>query len=414
MIEAALDAMADAIVVFDDQARIVAANARAVVMSGVSVGLAQGKRLSDIARGDESFRQRQPFWELLEVVIVEVIRSGRDHRDDDASRVSLEGEVVSVALWIHPIRSDDGITGAVMVIRDHVAGTSMVFRRASVGMAHIDRHGLVREANRSLLDLLGRDDLDMRAQPFVAFAHPSDVDAIRPALDDVVNLRAESRRLEARFLHADGSIRWVDLSIASNGIGNGDVGGACAVLEDITDRVTLATELAAAHEQLRELAHHDPLTGLGNRTRLADDLAAAQGRAAVSGTHVAVLFIDLDGFKQVNDTDGHEAGDRLLVQVGERLKHLLRPGDSAARIGGDEFIVCCGELDPSVEVATTEADAIASRVRAALTAPFEVLGAQWTLGASIGVALSLAGADTPDELLRSADVAMYRAKARGV
>jgi diguanylate cyclase (GGDEF)-like protein/PAS domain S-box-containing protein len=299
-----------------------------------------------------------------------------------------------------------------MIIRDHALGSSLMFRRASVGMAHIDRYGTVREVNDALLSMVGRADLDVRAKPFLDLAHPADAPTIQPALEDVVTLRAESRRLEARFLHADGTIRWVDLSIAGNGLGNEQVGGACAILQDITDRVLLADELAAAHEKLRELAHHDPLTGLANRVRLADDLSAAQGRAAESGRHVAVLFIDLDGFKQVNDTDGHDAGDRLLMQVGERLQNLLRPGDSAARPGGDEFVVCCGDLDADAAVAATEAEAIASRVRGALTAPFEVLGKTWTIGASVGVALSQAGANTPDELLRSADLAMYRAKAR--
>jgi diguanylate cyclase (GGDEF)-like protein len=125
-----------------------------------------------------------------------------------------------------------------------------------------------------------------------------------------------------------------------------------------------------------------------------------------------VLFIDLDGFKRVNDTAGHEVGDRLLVEVGERLRQLLRPDDVAARIGGDEFVLCCSELSAVPDVALGQAQRIADRVQGSLSLPFDVADHRWSLSASVGIALSRAGDDDPADLLRTADADMYRVKSR--
>jgi diguanylate cyclase (GGDEF)-like protein len=242
--------------------------------------------------------------------------------------------------------------------------------------------------------------------------HPQDAPAVEAALHEVLERHSEAHHFEAQFLHADGSTSWIELNLAANGLGSEQLGGAVAIVQDITERKQLAADLATAHDRLREMAVRDPLTGLFNRAGLAEDLGRAQARAADEDNHVAVLYVDLDGFKQVNDTDGHAAGDQLLVEVAGRLVNLLRPRDTAARVGGDEFVVCCSDLDADPAQATLEAEAIATRVQAALTAPFEVHGNSWRLGASVGIALSRAGAEPPEAMLASADLAMYRAKRR--
>jgi diguanylate cyclase (GGDEF)-like protein/PAS domain S-box-containing protein len=414
MIELAYDALSDAVIVFDRDGRVTASNRAATTMTGVPRDFAIGKRLGEIAGQLDRLRDRQAFYALIDTTIAEIIASGRPFRDDDASRVNPDGDVVPTSLHISPVREGEGkdapVVGAVMTIRDHLLASSLSFRRASVGMVHIDRNGSIREANDSLLDLLGRDHTALRAEPFLSLVHPDDAATVERALADVLAQRIDAIHLEARFLHTDASVRWIELNLAANGMGTEQLGGAVAIVQDISERVQLAVDLAAAHDRLRELALHDPLTGLVNRTGLANDLTKAQARAAEQDNHVAVLYVDLDGFKQVNDTDGHAAGDQLLVQVGARLRHLLRPQDTAARVGGDEFVVCCTELDPDADVAQREADAIAERVGDALTAPFEVHGKTWELGASVGIALSRAGEATPNDLLASADLAMYRAK----
>jgi diguanylate cyclase (GGDEF)-like protein/PAS domain S-box-containing protein len=277
-------------------------------------------------------------------------------------------------------------------------------------MVHIDRQADAREANAALLQLLGCEARDVEGAPFLSLFAAEDAALVAPMLEDVLHRGADGR-VEVRLRHRDGTVRWVDLSVSANGMGRAGARGSCAILQDVTERVELQAQLEDARARLVELALHDPLTGLPNRTQLADELTAAQQRASVSGTHVAVLFIDLDGFKRVNDTAGHETGDRLLVEAGQRLRHLLRPEDVAARFGGDEFVLCCSALATDPTLADEQAQRIAERVRASLSVPFGIDGQTWVLGASVGIALSRAGDDDPDALLRIADADMYRVKA---
>ena len=162
-----------------------------------------------------------------------------------------------------------------------------------------------------------------------------------------------------------------------------------------------------AKRELSRLSRHDPLTGLPNRTALPDLLARGLRQADHSTVHVALLFCDLDRFKLVNDTYGHEIGDRLMVAVAGRIQDITGDDASAARYGGDEFIV----VQPVAGKA--EAQRMANRLIASLEAPFEIGTDTMRISASIGVALSDSSTSTPDELLRDADVAMYQAKAMG-
>jgi diguanylate cyclase (GGDEF)-like protein len=165
------------------------------------------------------------------------------------------------------------------------------------------------------------------------------------------------------------------------------------------------TDLQDAADQSREAALHDPLTGLPNRVLMLELLEHAFRSSRRSGKTSAVFFVDLDRFKEVNDTYGHQAGDDLLVAVAERLTGVLRPGDSLARLAGDEFVVLCEDLDEPCQ-----ADAIAVRVDAALAQPFILPGVELSMTGSIGIAFTGQGSAAPEELLRDADLAMYRTK----
>jgi diguanylate cyclase (GGDEF)-like protein len=170
---------------------------------------------------------------------------------------------------------------------------------------------------------------------------------------------------------------------------------------------TLATALARlrSEERMRHEALHDPLTGLANRTLLRDRLEHALARSARDDASVTgVLFVDLDNFKQVNDADGHAAGDAVLVELGGRLRAAVRPGDTVARLGGDEFVVVCEEADEATAMA------LGHRLEEAIRQPLEVAGVEHRLTASIGIAL---GRSDPDALLGDADAAVYHAKAAG-
>lgn len=183
------------------------------------------------------------------------------------------------------------------------------------------------------------------------------------------------------------------------------VGGIVGLLRELNERVK---------EQARELEHqalHDPLTGLPNRLLFSDRLEHALARAVRYKDPIAVLFLDLDNFKVVNDSLGHKAGDTWLIVVAKRLKNCLRPEDTLARLGGDEFTVLLEDVS-----SVSEATRVAERIAEELRAPFFLEGQEVSATASIGIALSTL--DTPDEdraedLLRDSDAAMYRAKAKG-
>jgi diguanylate cyclase (GGDEF)-like protein len=157
---------------------------------------------------------------------------------------------------------------------------------------------------------------------------------------------------------------------------------------------------------MRHEAFHDPLTGLANRTLLADRLGQALARSGRGGT-TAVLVVDLDGFKHVNDTHGHAAGDAVLAAVAARLAAAVRPADTVARVGGDEFVVLCQDLGEAA------ARVLAARIEAVVGAPHTVAGVEHVLAASIGIAQVADVATTPERLLAAADEAAYRAKAQG-
>jgi diguanylate cyclase (GGDEF)-like protein len=169
----------------------------------------------------------------------------------------------------------------------------------------------------------------------------------------------------------------------------------------------MRTALERKREQLRleHLAMHDSLTGLPNRALFMDRARLALARTRRGGARVAVLFIDLDRFKLVNDSLGHQAGDRVLIEVSQRFGEVLRPSDSVARAGGDEFVVLCEDLR-----GPRDAEAVAARLHQRLGDPFTVGGVEIRLNTSIGIALATDAEQTPEALLRNADSAMYRAK----
>ena len=176
----------------------------------------------------------------------------------------------------------------------------------------------------------------------------------------------------------------------------------------ITERGILQAELDAAHktkEELRDLAYHDDLTGLPNRSLLYDRLGLAITQSHRQSSHLALLFLDLDDFKAVNDSFGHGSGDRLLVELAARVRSSVRAGDTVARFGGDEFIVLLDSVTGPEDAAR-----VAAKVLDAVRAPFRIEGHEVAIAASVGVSVYPRDGTSPDELVRSADAAMYRDK----
>ena len=211
---------------------------------------------------------------------------------------------------------------------------------------------------------------------------------------------------EMQRLTEDGKPVWVSISGEPIFDGAGQFTGYRGVARDITER-----KLAEA--EIQRLAFYDELTGLPNRRLLMDRLDRAANACAREGCHGALLFLDLDNFKAVNDTMGHEWGDRLLVQVGGRIGACVRATDTVARLGGDEFVVVLQGLHAEVDAAAAQAEAVAQKVLAALNEPYVVQNSEVHSTPSIGIAL-FRGVQLPvQELLQRADLAMYQAKAQG-
>jgi diguanylate cyclase (GGDEF)-like protein/PAS domain S-box-containing protein len=232
--------------------------------------------------------------------------------------------------------------------------------------------------------------------------HPEDREALQTALD--AHLSGQSPRLEHehRVRHADGSWRWVLARGAAQRDAQGKATRLAGTYTDVTER-------RAQQERMLHDALHDPLTGLPNRALFHDLVKRSFARARRrEGYRFAVLFLDLDRFKTVNDGLGHAVGDELLVQVGQRLQTCLREGDTLARHGGDEFTILLDDVkEPQ------DAGVVADRIHQVTSESFDVSGHQVSSTASIGIALSAASYSKPEDLLRDADTAMYRAKAQG-
>jgi len=277
------------------------------------------------------------------------------------------------------------------------------FRRAfedsAIGMALIDAQGRIFQVNRELCNMLGRSERELHNMTINALTWASDFSARATPVLPRADLQGQ--RHERRLTHIDGSPVWVNLTISILEADTGQNPYAVAQFVDIT-----AAQVARA--QLIEQALHDPLTGLPNRALVKDRLGAALSRLERHQATVGVLFIDLDRFKEVNDTLGHAAGDTLLVEVGRRLQSVIRVGDTAGRMGGDEFILVCEELE-GVPAAT----AIAERVAAVLAPPFLVMEHELSVAASVGIVVATDSGTDADDLIRDADVAMYRAKQAG-
>ncbi|WP_328319791.1 putative bifunctional diguanylate cyclase/phosphodiesterase [Streptomyces sp. NBC_00388] len=263
--------------------------------------------------------------------------------------------------------------------------------------------GILRYVSPAATGVYGRDADDLIGSELASLIHSEDLGRV---VHEVRRFLAASpvseptTRIECRFRSGTGD--WLNVESTVNR----HQGGLILNSRDVTERVRLQA-------QLQHNAEHDPLTDLPNRALFTDRVrkALVGRRATDQGT--AVLFIDLDGFKAVNDTIGHQAGDELLIQAARRLQESVRAADTAARLGGDEFaalIIGNGSHDqPARECQVHE---IADRLRLRLSEPYRIEGSEVRVAASIGVAFAEAGV-TPTDLMRNADLAMYRAKAGG-
>ena len=273
-----------------------------------------------------------------------------------------------------------------------------VFEHSALGVARLDRSARVVDGNTAFERLLGRDLRDLTGRALREFSVAEDAESIVSLVAEICAGRSASASREVRFVRPDATLAWGSIILSRAGGRRDD--GLIAVVQDVSERKALEAELL--HQ-----AFHDSLTGLANRALFLDRLDHALQHGSREPERIGVLFIDLDDFKSINDTQGHASGDLALQRVAATLRSATRGCDTVARLGGDEFAVLLERLnlDEGPEVA-------AQRIVNALARPIETgQGRTVTVGASIGIAMHNAS-ETRDELLRNADVALYEAKTR--
>ena len=255
--------------------------------------------------------------------------------------------------------------------------------------------------NRAAEELVGRTADELRGVSFAAITDERSLVSGRSALIELTSGAVDTLRIDVWLTGRSGIPVEVEITAAAVHDDDGRLRYITAAAFDVTDR--RRTERAVHHR-----AAHDSLTELPNRAWFTERLGQALAHSARHGSMIGVYFVDLDGFKDVNDEFGHDVGDQLLFVLAGRLDRSIRPGDTLARYGGDEFTILCEDI-PGVG----EASEIAERVLRAVEAPVQVSGGEVRLSASIGVALGDPGEGTAASLIRNADLAMYEAKRLG-
>ncbi|MGO9874960.1 MAG: putative bifunctional diguanylate cyclase/phosphodiesterase [Acidimicrobiia bacterium] len=307
----------------------------------------------------------------------------------------------SVEGWVANLRDISERKQSEAALRQAQEVFRHAFDEAGIGMTLVDPSGHIIRANEAMLHMLGYDDAELLVGKYVVeITHPDDRRVIEDNVRDIERNQRDGFRIEQRLLRADGETIWVALTVSTVKDDADLPTFSIGQIEDITER-------KAFSDRLKYEAEHDAMTGLLNRTSFTERVAVALDTEESTGRLAAVLFIDLDHFKIINDSLGHAAGDDLLVTVAQRLRLTLRPGDLLARFGGDEFVVLCTNV-----LGNRAVSEIAQRLIEVVAEPILVGSDEVFVTASLGIAVANAD-DTAETLLRHADAAMYQAKHDG-
>jgi diguanylate cyclase (GGDEF)-like protein/PAS domain S-box-containing protein len=384
------------VVRWDHDLRVVTAGGGLLVVKGYDPESLVGETVHELTDGP----QDRPLIEILERAAAGE-EATTDFRDERSGRT----------LWLRALPVEDGVllVGLDVTARaeaEHARRSAEErFRRsfedAPVGMALLDGDGRYVEANDALGAILGVAAKDLAGRRLADSTHPEDVEAEGAQLAALLDGRAVRSSYEKRAVHADGHALWVAVHTTELGAADGAERLFLVQILDISDQRRF-------EEQLQHLADHDPLTGLENRRAFERAVDAHLAHVRRYGDEGALLILDLDHFKAVNDTLGHHAGDALIMAVADVLRAQVRDSDRVARLGGDEFAVLLPKADEE------QARAVAAKLVAAVRDERRVLGGRaWTTTVSVGVALFSAAVERGEQMLVDADLAMYDAKEAG-
>lgn len=330
----------------------------------------------------------------LERMVDTAVGQRQAYRSVSGARLSAQGQLITVA-------GRPFVVGSVRPVAPPPAEPPIIdlLQSFPVGVSLLDDNGTFVEVNHAFASLLGYPRDELLGTSYHDLVHPDEVKASQDASYEVASSGSSLVRTERRLVRRDGAVVWA--LVTTRRIEEDGEVYALSAIEDITSR-------KQAEDELLVFALHDALTGLPNRRLLLDRLERALSRSRRDSRDVAVLFIDVDHLKRVNDELGHEAGDELLVAVAKNLLSVVRDSDTVARLGGDEFVVVCEKVTTPEEL-----EHLATRMLDAVQVPVAIGSETLLVSASIGVVTPRSPTDRPQDLLRAADAAMYRAKRSG-
>jgi len=331
-------------------------------------------------------------------LVYRILRSDSEERCVRARVVPEMAEDGTVSKLIGTLMDDTEWIEADRVRRAAEARFEIGFEQAGIGAAIVGLDGVATRVNQAVCALLGRPEELLVGRRWTEYTHPDEV-PLWQILATRVAAGQHTYADERRYVRPDGTVVWASTHVSIVRDESGAPQYYFTQLQDITERKQMESELAYQ-------ALHDSLTGLPNRALLTDRLVHALAGSRRRDSRLGVIFLDVDNFKAVNDSLGHTRGDELLRHAANRIAEAIRPGDTVARFGGDEFVVVCDDVAP------LETQEIAERVLAALGQPCVIDNQEINVTASLGIAVA-DGDATPESLLRDADTAMYRAKAFG-
>ena len=403
----ALDSSIDAVYLIDrQQMRFVDANKTALATLGYSHQELLTLGPQDLKPDDGELEKiNRRFDEIIQsenkTGVIETV-----HQRKDGVRFPVEVYLRAIMsegrqLLVAVVRDITARVTAEAVLRESEERFRVAFNQAAVGLAHVRPDGRWLMVNNKLCEIVGYSRSELLSMAFQDITHPEDL-----IVDWALGRRMTAGEIdentrEKRYRHRNGCYIWVNLTSSMVRDANGQPKYYSTVVEDISRRKQI-------EEELLHLANHDALTSLPNRSLLLDRLSQALVFAGRSAGQVAVMLIDLDRFKNINDSLGHDAGDKIIMEIGRRLSSSVRTGDTIARLGGDEFVV----IRPDVVRADAVA-VLAQQILEALARPMTIQGHEFYPTGSIGISMFPKDGHDSQTLLKNADTAMYRAKDAG-
>lgn len=410
-----LHSIGDGLIATDANERVTLMNPVAERLTGWSQSEAQGQPIADVFKIVSALTGKP-----AEIPVARVLREGQVvGLANHTILLARNGLRYHIADSAAPIRNDEGeLLGVVLVFRDvsadyqlreDLANSELHFRTlANSGQALVwtaGQNGLCDYFNEPWLRFTGRTLQQEEGSGWIDSVFPEDRDRYLEMRRSAFT-HYQPFTFEYRLRHHTGEYRWILEQGSPRFDMNGQFQGFVGHCLDVS-------EAKRAKLEIERLAYHDALTGLPNRVLFLDRLSQALTSARRKRHYGAVLFVDLDQFKRINDVHGHAKGDAVLCEMAKRLEHSLRQGDSVARLGGDEFVVLLPDLAAKMDDASSLVMKVAEKIRSALEMPAILDEHEYHSSASIGITLFPKDAEDVDDLMREADTAMYRAKDRG-